>query len=138
MDDCKIISEGEGENTKYYLQKGADTASKKLLGDIQLNNAELIGSYCDYNASTMTRNFKIAKPYKLVICLVASKNPHDSMQTYSSITVNSNSQIIGKSGINNGGQNQGASYAIIIIPNIGDTIIAKGTATMGVCVIGIN
>lgn len=32
LDDCKIISEGEGENTKYYLQKGADTASKKLLG----------------------------------------------------------------------------------------------------------
>lgn len=138
LDDCKIISEGEGENTKYYLQKGADTASKKLLGDIQLNNAELIGSYCDYKASTMTRNFKIAKPYKLVICLVASKNPHDNMQTYSSITVNSNSQIIGKSGINNGGQNQGASYAIIINPNIGDTIIAKGTSTMGVCVIGIN
>ena len=31
--DVKLIVEGSGANTKYYAQKGADTASKKLLGD---------------------------------------------------------------------------------------------------------
>lgn len=28
----KLITEGSGANTKYYIQLGADTASKKLLG----------------------------------------------------------------------------------------------------------
>ena len=32
MDDCKLVTEGSGENTKYFIQKGADTASKKSLG----------------------------------------------------------------------------------------------------------
>lgn len=27
-----LIAEGRGANTKYYIQKGADTGSKKLLG----------------------------------------------------------------------------------------------------------
>lgn len=70
--------------------------------------------------------------------MVASQNPHDGAGTYSSISVNSSSQVICKSGINNGGNNQGASYAIIINPNIGDTITAYGFATMGACFIGIN
>ena len=30
-DDVKLITEGSGANTKYYIQAGADTASKKLL-----------------------------------------------------------------------------------------------------------
>lgn len=30
----KLITEGSGANTKYYVQVGADTASKKILGDL--------------------------------------------------------------------------------------------------------
>lgn len=116
-------------NKSYYTLGGEN---------IQLENAELLGSYCDYRASTMQKGITITKPYKLVMCMVASQNPHDGASTYSSISVNSSSQVISKSGINNGGKNQGASYAIIINPNIGDTITAYGFATMGACFVGVN
>lgn len=29
---CNFITKGSGANTKYYIQQGADTGSKKLLG----------------------------------------------------------------------------------------------------------
>lgn len=32
LSSCKLITEGSGANIKYYIQKGADSASKKLLG----------------------------------------------------------------------------------------------------------
>lgn len=32
LSGCNLVTEGSGANTKYYIQKGADTASKKLLG----------------------------------------------------------------------------------------------------------
>ena len=118
------------KNIKSYYTLGGE--------NIQLENAELLGSYSYYQASTMQKGITITKPYKLVICMVASQNPHDGADTYSSISVNSSSKVISKRGINNGGKNQGASYAIIINPNIGDTITAYGFATMGACFIGIN
>lgn len=31
--ECRLIPEGSGADTKYYIQRGADAASKKLLGD---------------------------------------------------------------------------------------------------------
>lgn len=125
---------------EYIVGNGADNKSYYTLGgeNIQLENAELLGSYSYYQASTMQKGITITKPYKLVICMVASQNPHDGADTYSSISVNSSSKVISKRGINNGGKNQGASYAIIINPNIGDTITAYGFATMGACFIGIN
>lgn len=33
---CNIIPAGSGANTKYYIQQGADTASKKLLGSAKI------------------------------------------------------------------------------------------------------
>lgn len=32
-----LIAEGSGANTKYYIQQGADSASKKLLGKVSPN-----------------------------------------------------------------------------------------------------
>ena len=32
MGGCQITTEGSGEDTKYFIQSGADTASKKELG----------------------------------------------------------------------------------------------------------
>lgn len=43
--DVKLIIEGSGAETKYYAQVGADTASKKLLGnDIKLNRGSVNGT----------------------------------------------------------------------------------------------
>ena len=45
----KILAEGSGTSAKYYAQIGADTASKKLLG-----NAKVKATYIDKGTSSYT------------------------------------------------------------------------------------
>ena len=45
----KILAEGSGADVKYYAQIGADTASKKLLG-----NAKIKAAYIEKGATTYT------------------------------------------------------------------------------------
>lgn len=41
LSNCKLVTEGSGANTKYYIQNGADTASKKSL----CNSAKIKSAY---------------------------------------------------------------------------------------------
>lgn len=58
--DVKVITEGSGVNTKYYLQRGADTASKKLLGSNGCYFFPRIYSSSKDQVFTFDRNIKQA------------------------------------------------------------------------------
>lgn len=65
LNDCDLITEGSGANIKYYIQKGADAASKKLLGKIPVKIAVIdnvtagySGFVKSYSISSLTTQFK--------------------------------------------------------------------------------
>lgn len=61
---CNLIPEGSGANTTYYIQLGADTASKKLLGNGNYKiSCRATGVFEEYyvnqSASTFTATFDV-------------------------------------------------------------------------------
>lgn len=64
-----LITEGSGEDAKYYAQMGADTASKKLLGKQDLNV-----NLCAVNNASDSRTFKTVKEVTYVIMFRAGRN----------------------------------------------------------------
>ena len=90
----KLVVEGSGANTKYYIQNGADSASKKLLGSG--NNSVIIrggatGEHLAYATSgstiTVTGFSKIIVNEASLVTYNGSQTEHES---YIRLTANGN------------------------------------------------
>ena len=79
IDGCRVTTEGSGADTKYFIQKGADAASKKQLGSGEIQRTAIAsgvgnGTYSakavkDYNKLTV-QNFAY------VVTSIAGRSSH--------------------------------------------------------------
>ena len=91
--DVKLIVEGSGANTKYYIQRGADTASKKPLG----SSGSFIHVNYPYVASIFgTKTIATKSKPKLIMAAlstVSSGNNYALFSFYCDSTYNNGSTI---------------------------------------------
>lgn len=66
LGDCHIVTEGSGADTEYYIQKGADSASKKRLGKTKLRGGYRL-STTYYGNTTSSLSFSDIKGTVLTV-----------------------------------------------------------------------
>ena len=66
LGDCHIVTEGSGADTEYYIQKGADSASKKALGSVECT-LTVQGLTTISGSDGLSHIYRITSTYKLEI-----------------------------------------------------------------------
>ena len=77
----KLVVEGSGANTKYYIQNGADSASKKLLGsgnNFVVLKGNLLGADLSFKTTSTTA---VVNGFTKIVVNEVSLTPVDGGQT---------------------------------------------------------